>query len=358
MTLKPSQSNLCRSAGCTLTGALSVTTHVRNAVSVVHGPNGCTHHNFSLLHATSLDNDDIIVPSLVSSGLTETDIIFGGEQALDRTLDAVMGNDPDAIFVLSTCIVDTIGDDIGMVCRKERGVVVIPVPTAGFLGGSFQNGVNNALIALAGIAAPGNKTGDRNTGCDRGKILSVNIIGEKNLEYEVDGNYAEVSRLLSAIGVPVNIRFVHNLPMEQIALLGAARLNILRDPALIPVGEYLKKRFGIPYLPSFPSGISSTTAFLETVAGACGVECWNAVADEQVLQDTTLAEFADLSGSTVSFENIHADQDCIRTVRTVAQALKVKIKKTGCRVPLPTTPPVGVSGVRRMLHRWRCTIHA
>ena len=358
MTLKPSPLNTCRYGGCTLTGALSVTTHVRNAVSVVHGPNGCTHHNFSLLHATSLDNDDIIVPALVSSGLTETDIIFGGEQALDRTLDAVRGSDPAAIFVLSTCIVDTIGDDIGMVCRKERGVPVITVPTAGFLGGSFQNGVNNALIALAGIAAPGNKTGDRNTGSDRNKTQSVNIIGEKNLEYEVDGNYAEVSRLLSAIGVPVNIRFIHDLPLEQIAPLGAARLNILRDPALVPVGDYLKKRFGIQYIPSFPSGISSTTDFLETVAGTCGVECRNAVADEQVLQDATLAEFADLSGSTVSFENIHADQDCIRTVRTVAQALKVRIKKNGCPVPLPTTPPVGVSGVRRMLHRWRCAINA
>ena len=329
MTLRPSQLNICRSGGCTLTGALSVTTHVQNAVSVVHGPNGCTHHNFSLLHATSLDNDDLIIPALVSSGLTETDIIFGGEQALDRTIDTVMGSNPAAIFVLSTCIVDTIGDDIGIVCRKEWGVPVIPVPTAGFLGGSFQNGVNNALIALAGIAAPGNKTGDRNTCCDRDKTPSVNLIGEKNLEYEVDGNYAEVSRLLSAIGVPVNIRFTHHLPIKQIALLGAARLNILRDPALTPVGDYLKKRFGTPYLPSFPSGISTTTAFLETVAGACGVECRNAIADERALQDATLAEFADLSGSTVSFENIHAEQDCIRTVRTVAQALKMKIKKNG-----------------------------
>ena len=156
----------------------------------------------------------------------------------------------------------------------------------------------------------------------------------------------------------MNIRFIHDLPLEQIPLLGAARLNILRDPALVPVGDYLKKRFGMPYLPSFPSGISSTTAFLETVAGTCGVECRNAVADEQALQEATLAEFADLSGSTVSFENIHVDQDCIRTVRTVARVLKVKIKNNGCRVPLPTTPPVGVAGVRRMLHRWRCTIHA
>ena len=348
MPLKPSPSNLCRSGGCTLTGALSVTTHVRDAVTVVHGPKGCSHHNFSLLHATSLGNDALICPNLVSTGLMETEIIFGGEQALDRTLDSVLRYNPGAIFVLSTCIVDTIGDDVGMVCGKVRGVPVIPVPTAGFLGGTFQNGVNNALIALAGMAAPGTKNESR----------TVNIIGEKNLEYEVRENYGEVSRLLSEIGVSVNTRFVHDIPSEQIARLGEARLNILRDPALIPVGKYLKNRLGIPYIPSFPFGISGTFTFLKTVADACGVKCRDAVDAERALQVATLADFSDLAGSTISLENALVDQDCIRTMRKLARALNLKIKKTGKQVPLPATPPVGVAGMRRMLHRWRRAIHA
>ncbi|MCK7536249.1 MAG: hypothetical protein MZV63_37315 [Marinilabiliales bacterium] len=87
--------------------------------------------------------------------------------------------------MLSTCIVDTIGDDVAAVCRRDRGVPGHPVPTAGFLGGTFQNGVNNALNAIADTAEP----------CPKG--WCVNIIGEKNLEYEVEENYAEVSRLLT-----------------------------------------------------------------------------------------------------------------------------------------------------------------
>jgi nitrogenase molybdenum-iron protein alpha/beta subunit len=360
MTLKPSPSNSCRSGGCTLTGALSVTTHVRDAVSVVHGPKGCTHHNFSLLHATCLDNDNVVVPALVSSAMTETDVVFGGEQALYRTLNAVRKDDPSAIFVLSACIVDTIGDDVGMVCRTVRGVPVIPVPTAGFLGGSFQNGVNNALIALAGMADGGKNASARNR-YSKGSnqpAPSVNIIGEKNLEYEVDENYAEVSRLLSALGIPVNVRFVHDLPLEEIALLPGARLNILRDPALVPVGEILKKRFGMPYLLSFPFGISANAAFLESVGDACGVPYWEVVAGEQELQNATLAEFADIEGSHISFEKVHADDDCIRSVRTVARVLKMRVKKGGRPVPLPATAPVGITGMRRMLHRWRCAINA
>ncbi|MDD4252108.1 MAG: oxidoreductase, partial [Methanoculleus horonobensis] len=48
MNSNPSPSNSSRFEGCTLTGALSVLTEVRDAVSVIHGPAGCTHHNFSL----------------------------------------------------------------------------------------------------------------------------------------------------------------------------------------------------------------------------------------------------------------------------------------------------------------------
>jgi nitrogenase molybdenum-iron protein alpha/beta subunit len=199
MILNPLPIHTSRFGGCTLTGALSVTTHVRNTSSIVHGPKGCTHHNFSLLHATGLDNEKVNLPALVSTALSESDIVFGGESALLRTLESVAGRGPDAIFVLSTCIVDTIGDDVSAICSREYGVPVVVIPTAGFLGGTFQNGVANALCALAGVAEP----------CPVRDC--VNIIGEKNLEYEVEENYAEVSRLLGMLGISVNIRYVHDI---------------------------------------------------------------------------------------------------------------------------------------------------
>ena len=89
MTLNPLPLNLSRFGGCTLTGALSVTTRVSDTITIIHGPKGCTHHNFSLLHATGSDNDRLIMPDLISTGMSESDIIFGGEGALERTLDAV-----------------------------------------------------------------------------------------------------------------------------------------------------------------------------------------------------------------------------------------------------------------------------
>ena len=346
MNLKPSLTHISRSGGCTLTGALSVTTQVRDTASIVHGPKGCAHHNFSLFHASLLDNEQAILPDLVSSALGESDIVFGGEDALARTLRSVCERDISAVFVLSTCIVAAIGDDVEAVCCRDWPVPVIPIPTAGFFGGMFQDGVNNALIALADRSEP-------SPVCP-----CVNIIGEKNLEYEVEENYAEVVRLFTHLGLPVGIRFVHHLSLHEIAELGAAQLNILRDPSLVPVGDHLHKRFGTPYIPSFPTGLSDTLAFIGSVAAACSIDADRALETEQALQAELLADFADIGDAQGVFCGPVADPESSRAAKEAADALHIRVSRNPEACPLPVHPVVGTTGVRRMLHRWRRAIHA
>ena len=88
MTLNPLPLSISRTGGCTLTGALAVTTGIKDSVTIIHGPPGCAHHNFSLLHATILDNDCMVIPRVMSSGMSEHDVIFGGEEALMKVIKA------------------------------------------------------------------------------------------------------------------------------------------------------------------------------------------------------------------------------------------------------------------------------
>jgi nitrogenase molybdenum-iron protein alpha/beta subunit len=295
---------------------------------------------------TGLDNDRFTLPELISTGLSESDIIYGGEDALELSLDAAADRAVSTIFVLSTCIVDTIGDDVAAVCRKERSVPVIPVPSSGFLGGTFQNGVNNALNAIAETTTP-----CTNDWC-------VNIIGEKNLEYEVEENFSEVLRLLTALGIPVNLRFIRDCSMSDISRLGAARLNILRDDDLRPVGEHLRQRFGTPYLPSFPFGLAGTTGFLESVAETFGLQYPDAVCAERALQEDILTNFADIRGSSVSFDPALVSSESFMIAADVAERIDITLDMKSCEVPLELSPPVGTTGILRMLHRWRRALHA
>jgi len=345
MSSNPLPVNSFRLGGCTLTGALSVTSRIRDAATIVHGPKGCSHHNFSLLHATWLDNDEVLVPDLVSTGLSEQDIVFGGEAALRRAIGRAAGRNVKTVFVLSTCVVETIGDDVEAVCTEEYGIPVIPVPTAGFLGGTFQDGMNNALIALAGTADPCAQT------------TGVNIIGEMNLEYEVEENYAEIARLLDVLGLHVSLRFVHDISFDRISRLGSARLNILRNPALVPVGNYLEERFGTPFIPSFPQSMSDTLAFLESVSRTCGIDGRGAIERERNMQAEMIAAFDDLHGSRVAFENPWPGQEGLAAAQELAGALGFLPGGSNDAV-VPVSPAVGTAGLRRLLHRWRRTIHA
>jgi len=346
MNSNPLPVNSSRLGGCTLTGAISVTSHVRNTVTVVHGPKGCSHHNASLLHATWLDDDRAVMPELVSTALTEREVVFGGEDVLRAAIGHAAERDIQAIFVLSTCVVETIGDDVKAVCSEEFGIPVIPVPTAGFLGGTFQDGMNNALVALAGAAGPCRKNG------------GVNIIGEMNLEYEVEENHAEIARLLTLLGLSVNLRFVHDIAFDRLSSLGEAQLNILRSPTLIPVGQYLKDRFGTPFISSFPHGLSDTLSFIGSVAEACGRDGQCAAEGERARQSEMIAGFPDLRRSHAAIDRSYSGPDDIRAAEELARVLDLSLDPDGYSVRLPVSPAVGTAGTRRMLHRWRRAIHA
>jgi len=347
MSSNPLPANSSRLGGCTLTGAISVTSHVRDTVTVVHGPKGCSHHNVSLLHASWLEDDRAVLPELLSSGLSEKDVIFGGEEALRRTIGvAATKEGVRAVLVLSTCVVGSIGDDVTSVCSEEYGVPVVPISSAGFLGGTFQDGMNNALVALAGTASP----------CDTNR--SVNIIGEMNLEYEVEENYREVERLLALLNLPVNIRFVHNTGWEELSRLGAAELNILRGPALVPVGEYLKERFDTPFIASFPQGLSGTLSFVREVAAFFGIDGQAALREECRRQEEMLDQFSDLRRVPVSLERVHSGEDELLAAEELAAALDLVMGTPGTCAKLPVNAAVGTSGTKRMLHRWRRAVHA
>jgi nitrogenase molybdenum-iron protein alpha/beta subunit len=350
MPLNPLPLNTSRTGGCTLTGALAVTTGIKDSVTIIHGPPGCAHHNFSLLHATILDNDCMAIPKVMSSGLSEHDVIFGGEEALMNVIQQVASGDPGIIFVLSTCIAETIGDDVLAVTR-DAGVQVCMVPTGGFLGGDFEKGFSQALIAVSNLAITPIVTPDRDL-----KIPgAVNLIGEKNLEYEVKQNFLEVRRLVSLLNLAINLRFAHDIIRSDIERLPLASVNILREPVLSGVGDHLKSVFGTPYISSFPLGISGTQSFIRNIAVLTGSSPDEALDSEKKYQEEILAGFSDLRGARVKF-NISIGHPDYPLVEEIFRTIGFKESSEGTILPVPYPFPVGTNGMKRMLHLWRRTL--
>ncbi|HJJ33648.1 MAG TPA: oxidoreductase [Methanocorpusculum sp.] len=341
----PEQLSEKRLGGCTLGGAIAVTSFISDAVTVVHAPKGCAHQVFSMLHALVEEASLPLLPPLLSSDMSDREVIFGGEEALSLALDKAAAKNPALIITVSSCVTETIGDDSEKVCRAHPAAdKIITLPTAGFLGGRAEDGENTALLALATLAekcVPLPKT--------------AAIIGEKNLETEVEENYAEVERLLSRLGISVTLRFCRNIQAAEIGKLGEASFFIIRDERVFPAGAAVAKRFDRPYVAEFPRGLSGCVTFLRD-AGHCaripeeGIE--RAVRDEEAYQKQMLEPFEEMRGSSV-YLGAQLMEGTFDAAREAMERLGIREAPDGIPLKLPFYLPVGVSGMMKMLYLWR-----
>ncbi|MDV0443213.1 Light-independent protochlorophyllide reductase subunit B [Methanocorpusculaceae archaeon Cs1] len=336
-------------AGCTLTGALSVACFIPGAVAVVHAPEGCVHQTFSMLHAMMNDCDVSQIPEIIVSGIGDREVIFGGEDCLTAALDRAAALNPDLIFVVTSCVPETIGDDCGAVCSRHPSAdKIIYVPTSGFLGGSAKDGENAVLTALASCvplsqAVPG----------------TVALIGEKNLESEADQNYAEVERLLARLGLRVTVRFCRGCDAATLMHLGTAECFILRDDRCRPAAEAIGERFKRPVIPEFPGGLSGCIDFLKNVGHACSIpeeKIASAVQDELLYQDQMLKKFSGLTKKTICL-GAEPFAGTSAVAREAMERLSMQESESGFPVKLPFYLPVGAAGVEKMLYLWRRAVN-
>ncbi len=332
-------------AGCSLTGALSVVSFIPGAVAVVHAPEGCVHQTFSMLHAMMQDAETSVMPEILVSGISDKEVIFGGEECLAATLDRAAEKNPDLIVVLTSCVPETIGDDVAAVCAEHAAADrIVYVPTSGFLGGSAKDGENAALAAL-GKRAP---LMDAVPG-------TVAIVGEKNLESEADENYAEVERLLLRLGLRVVVRFCRNADAAALLQLGSTSCFVLRDDRAAAAGMELAKRFQRPLVSEFPRGLSGCIRFLQETGRACGISgevIEAAVKAEEAFQEEMLREFSELYRKQVRF-GVEPFDGTLAVAREAANRLELCECPDGCLIRLPFYLPVGTAGVRKMLFVWR-----
>ena len=334
-----------RLGGCALGGSLAVTSFIRDGITIIHSPQGCAHQMFSAYHAMAADSDTFSIPKVIVSNITNREVIFGGEEALLEALDRADAENPALISVVTSCVPETIGDDVEGVCASHAAAdKIVYVPASGFLGGSSQDGENIALISISKLVSPS-------------EIVprTAVIIGEKNLESEVEENYAEVCRLLSRLGISVSLRFCRNISAADIIKLGTADFFIIRDERVEEAGRTIAENFGRPYVSSFPSGLSGCIRFLREAGLACGIseaEIEDAVSAEEVYQAEQLSIFKELSGMKVSL-GFEPFAGCHAVAREAMQRLNIHEAADGMEIKLPFYLPVGLSGVLKMLYLWR-----
>jgi len=250
---------------CMPMGAILPFQGIEGAMVMIHGSQGCS--TYMRRHIAEHYNEPIDVGS---SSLNEKGTIYGGESNLIRGLDNLMRlYEPKLIGVLSTCLAETIGEDIGRIsenylqARQLQHFPLVPVSTPGY-GGSHSEGYFLAIREIiAGLAREGPKHHKVNlivpnlSPADLREIkrlfalMQVDYILCPDFSETLDMPFKRPYQKIAAGGTRLN----------DIASMGGAKATIqmgLTVEEKLSPGRYLEEKFGVPlYNLPVPMGLQA-----------------------------------------------------------------------------------------------------
>ena len=291
---------------CSMPGVWRALSFVRGALVVFHSPRPCAHiahgmdvSSFHRLTAAGTSVRLSPVP-LLTSGLGESEAIFGGEDRLRECIRfAAEKYHPQAVFIANSCVSGVIGDDTKAIAEEmeaELGIPVMAVSAHGFLDGEYYAGYLDAARALV----------DRFMHPAERKLGTVALLGDCG---GMHGEYAkELRRLLALLDLKVTAQFPSYLALDEMQAVPEAELIILlgrrmddeKQGQLAALAEHMHERFGTPYLADvYAVGAEETKTWLRRVGALCHREdaAERAIASEEASFSAVVEKArADLAG--------------------------------------------------------------
>ena len=255
---KPSAPGKITQRSCVYYGARWMLALIKeDAAHLVHATVGCAYYG-----STVRGNNYRIL----SSGLTEKDVIFGGIYKLSRAIDETKLLFPNinCIFVYITCTPSLTGDDVYAICQqkeKELGIPIVIVDCPGFKGESQAAGHKIAYRALMDslIGKEERDIGD----------FDVNIIGDYNIN-----NESKVLRdFLGRLGINVHCVFTGDCNIKKIKSAHCVKLNLLIcQNTGRELANFMKDKYNIEYIPVSFFGLTDTIKSLKKIGKFFNIE--------------------------------------------------------------------------------------
>ena len=275
-TVRQVNENQCQH--CMPLGAIIALRGIAGAMALVHGSQGCS--TYMRLTCVNHFNEPV---DIASSSLNEKQTIHGGEANLKKALDNMRRvYAPSVIGVLTTCLAETMGEDLERIIRdyqKERevgGPDIITVPTPSY-SGSHTEGYWAATKAIIAYYARPTESHRR-----------INVI----VPHISPADIREIKRIFTLMDLECTLIPDYSLTLdrpfagryqkipdggtrpEEIAAMPGAPLTIqfgATCPDNLSPGLWLEQEYGVPLatLP-LPVGVEATDeliSLLEKVSG-------------------------------------------------------------------------------------------
>ena len=100
----------------------------------------------------------------------------------------------------------------------------------------------------------------------------VNVLGLLSIDMGSEKNAEEICACIEEAGFSINASFAMGLTLEQVRRAANADINIVTARCGLDAAEYMKKRYGIPYICTVPVGVAAL------IAQAVAVSLWAVMA--------------------------------------------------------------------------------
>lgn len=205
--------------------------------------------------------------SIYTTYIDETDIAMGDGHRLEDTIRQVIASEhPQVILLQPSAVPEVVGTDlvaIANVMQEEFDVPLVPIGHGSFAI-SQHKGVQDALCDLVSKLT---------IDCEPGAKPLFNIVGSCPDLFHFGEDMLELKRMMKgAFGMESRCVLSSDCTVEDIRRMGEAQINLVFRREGIPAAEWLKKKFGTPYVYGRPYGIQGTTDWLRQVGEAMGRE--------------------------------------------------------------------------------------
>ena len=253
--------------GCAFNGAMTMSSNLKDAVILAHSPKSCTYLSIQTISSagrrTLFERGNILpsslIPNVLSTDMSETDMVFGGSENLLSKVKSVLNSltPPPAIVIVSSCPSGIIGDDIddALSLSTER-TKIVTVKAEGNLTGDYLQGMLMAYTSLA------KQIIDRNV---EKREKTVNIVFEKVVARNTEMNFQRLKTFLTRMNISVNCRFLCNTSYASLRDFCSAELNLLayRDYTGKILEDFFIKEYGASFFEKqFPIGFKETSDWL------------------------------------------------------------------------------------------------
>lgn len=222
-----------RGMHCPLFGCTLLMQQLEKTATVIIGTEECGFYSKEILKVM---RPEYMEAPVYCYALEEEDIVFGCEKRLLALLTDIQKKEqPEVIFLVSTCVTELIGEDMEGLAKKARDLVsaeIFYVDADNFKQNSHVDGMSDMLAALAGKMGP-----------FYGERYGVNLLGDR----EEGLKDTELVRYLERRGIPVRAILPSETSLAALREAEQAKLNLVLDATGLKLARRMKE-WGIPYL--------------------------------------------------------------------------------------------------------------